>query len=53
MKHLNQSKDALTLFLKALDLDPKHADQLSSHIAVVAVNFCNVPDERIDDLKGG
>lgn len=52
MKHLHQHKEALTSFLTSLDLDPDNAEELTDLIADVAGQFCNIPKEMSDSLKG-
>jgi hypothetical protein len=45
-------RDAVSAFLTALDLDPDNADDLTDHIAEVATQLCDIPEDVAEKLEG-
>ena len=42
----------MSAFLTALDLDPDNADDLTDHIAEVATQLCDIPEDVVEKLEG-
>lgn len=49
---MSDYREAVSAYLTALDLDPDNADELTNHLAEIAVELCRIPIEVAEKLEG-